>query len=101
MSIMHIVIVGLNHRSAPIHLREKFSIAAGEPLTQALLQLKQYKDVQECVIMSTCNRTEIYAVVDPSYQVATSVFDFMESWFGMSKLQFNQHLYVYEHEEAI
>lgn len=60
---MQLVVLGLNHRSAPVEVREGFSFAQDE-LTTALNQVYEYEEVAECVILSTCNRTEIYAVLE-------------------------------------
>ena len=71
---MTIIVVGLNHRTAPIELREKLALA-GCALPMALEELGGYREpldiedlttpypVQEAVILSTCNRLEVYAVV--------------------------------------
>ena len=60
---LHTIVVGLNYRTAPVEIREKFAVTE-EQLAEALKQLKQSKNIQECVIVATCNRTEIYAVVN-------------------------------------
>ncbi len=58
---MALVVVGLNHQTAPLQVREKFSVAKVQ-LGHALSRVASERDVQECVILSTCNRTEIYTV---------------------------------------
>ena len=56
--------LGLNHRTAPIDLREKFAFAS-EKLGQSLLGLRQsFSSHKEVAILSTCNRTEIYCAGD-------------------------------------
>ena len=60
---MHILVVGVDYKSAPIEIREKISFQPDE-LAEAMLRLKEEKSVLENIIVSTCNRTEIYAVVD-------------------------------------
>ncbi|MGC8779940.1 MAG: glutamyl-tRNA reductase, partial [Anaerolineae bacterium] len=71
---MSIVLVGLNYRTAPITLREQFSLA-GDALETVLHELQAARSagpaalaaVHECVIISTCNRLELYAVAgDPA-----------------------------------
>ena len=59
---MHIVVVGLNHRSAPVELRERLAFRR-EQLPQAFARLREELGVQEAAILSTCNRVEIYAGV--------------------------------------
>ncbi|MFD2670511.1 glutamyl-tRNA reductase [Marinicrinis sediminis] len=97
---MHILAVGLNYRTAPVEIREKFSLPE-QRLTEALGILKQTKSILECVIVSTCNRTEIYAVVDRMQVCGYHIRTFMENWFGIPREQFTQHLYIYEDHDAI
>lgn len=59
---MHIVLVGLNHRSAPIELREQLAFQQ-EQLPEALAKLRRDVGLDEVAILSTCNRVEIYAGV--------------------------------------
>ncbi|MCQ6560843.1 glutamyl-tRNA reductase [Paenibacillus mendelii] len=97
---MHIVVVGLNYRTAPVEVRERFTFAERD-LPEALLQLKQTKGIMECVIVATCNRTELYAVVDRHQLCGHYIRNFMEQWFKLPRQQFTNHLYMYEDEQAI
>ncbi|MCC3378738.1 glutamyl-tRNA reductase [Paenibacillus farraposensis] len=97
---MHIVVVGLNYRTAPVEVRERFTFAE-QDLPKALEQLKLTKSVLEGVIVATCNRTEIYVVVDRLHMCGYFIRSFMEQWFGIPRDQFTQHLYIYEDEQAI
>ncbi|WP_309120349.1 glutamyl-tRNA reductase [Paenibacillus sp.] len=96
---MHIVVVGLNYRTAPVEVRERFTIAP-ERLPQAIREMKSWKSVLECVIVATCNRTELYAVVDRDSFCPQHVRNFMASWFGIAKDEFAPYLYTYEDDEA-
>lgn len=58
---MHLKVLGLNHRTAPIEVREKFSINK-DAIRRGLENLDGYDGLSEAVILSTCNRSEIYAV---------------------------------------
>jgi glutamyl-tRNA reductase len=97
---MHIVVAGLNYRTAPVAIREKFAFAE-QDLTRALRELKETKSVMECVIVGTCNRTELYVVVDREPLCGNYLRGFIEQWFGVPREQFNKHLYIYENEKAI
>ncbi|WP_311079524.1 glutamyl-tRNA reductase [Paenibacillus polymyxa] len=97
---MHIVVVGLNYRTAPVEVRERFALAE-QDLPKALEQLKLTKSVLEGVVVATCNRTEIYVVVDRLHMCGYFIRSFMEQWFGIPRDQFTQHLYIYEDEQAI
>lgn len=60
---MHLVTYGINHNTAPVQIRELFAFDANE-LPAALTALQQQESVLEVVILSTCNRTEIYCCLD-------------------------------------
>lgn len=97
---MHILTVGLNFRTAPVEIREKFTFAS-DRLPDALAALKETKSVLEGVIVGTCNRTEIYAVVDRKYKSGHFVRGFLEQWFGISRGEFDPYLYAYEDNQAV
>jgi len=97
---MHIIVVGLNYRTAPVEIRERFALAESE-LPAAIGQLKQTKSILECVIVATCNRTEIYAVVDHNHQCGHYIRSFLANRFGLPREQFAQYLYMHEEDDAI
>ena len=80
------VLLGLNHKTAPIDLREQV-VFDGERLNEALASLRARPGVSECAILSTCNRTELYAVG------ATDLEGILPAA--------PEHLYRYEGREAI
>ncbi|MGH7890408.1 MAG: hypothetical protein ACRENF_07655, partial [Thermodesulfobacteriota bacterium] len=53
--MMEIVVVGFNHRTAPVEVRERFSFTQNG-LEDGLFKLSEKKNVEECLILSTCNR---------------------------------------------
>src|SRR5690606_13406974 len=97
---LHTVVVGLNYRTAPVEIREKFAVSEGD-LEEALIRLKETKSVLECVIVATCNRTEIYAVVDRLNICGHDIRAFLEQWFGIPRQEFVKHLYIYEDRDAV
>ena len=60
---MSLVVVGINHRTAPVEVRERVVFEPAR-IPEALQQLRNLPDVQETVIVSTCNRTELYCVAE-------------------------------------
>ena len=60
---MRLIAVGLNHQTAPLQLRERVAFA-GDRLDAALAQLRALPAIKEVALLSTCNRTELYAVTD-------------------------------------
>ena len=97
---MHTLVVGVNYRTAPLEIREKLSFIEGD-LPQAMQALKNQKSILENVIVSTCNRTEIYAVVDQLHTGRYYVKQFLADYFGLSQEEFSQYLFVHEKDEAV
>ncbi len=74
---MSVVIVGLNHHSAPVPVREKFAFAETQ-IPEVLDQLRNEGVVSEGVILSTCNRVEIYAATDlPDSEACRRIEEFL------------------------
>ncbi|MDB6173043.1 MAG: Glutamyl-tRNA reductase [Chthoniobacteraceae bacterium] len=78
---MQILCLGLSHHTAPIELREKFAFTEGE-LGAAALQLAKAPGVGEAVIVSTCNRVELYVAVEESTRGFAAIDDFIASRVG-------------------
>lgn len=97
---MHTLVVGLSHQTAPIELREKFSFDP-DRIAIALRTLRDMKSMLECVIVSTCNRTELYIVADQLHTGEYYAKTFLESWFRISKEEFVPHLYVKTNNGAV
>ncbi|MDQ0216462.1 glutamyl-tRNA reductase [Oikeobacillus pervagus] len=97
---MHIIVVGLNYKTAPVEIRERLSFNESD-LGNAMKALNHKKSVLENVILSTCNRTELYAVVDQLHTGRYYVKDFLSEWFDIDKEEFSPYLYTYEQEGAI
>lgn len=97
---MHTLVVGVNYRSAPVEIREKLSFIETE-LPQAMQALKEQKSILENVIVSTCNRTEIYAVVDQLHTGRYYVKQFLADYFELPPEALSQYLFVHEQDEAV
>lgn len=100
MKRLHIIVVGLNFRTAPVEIREKFTFSEQE-LPDALQALKETKSILECVIVNTCNRTELYAVVDQLHVCGHFIRDYLSRRCHIPMNEFTNHLYIYEDEEAM
>ncbi|WP_100405020.1 glutamyl-tRNA reductase [Bacillus solitudinis] len=97
---MHIIVLSLNYKSAPVEIRERFSFQEAE-LPVALKQLRNQKSILECTIISTCNRTEIYVVADQLHTGRHYTKAFLAEWFGLPKDDFTLYLDVREDHHAI
>lgn len=97
---MYVIVVGLSHKTAPVELREKLSIS---PVKQkeALDKLLSYKHIAEAVILSTCNRTEVYAVANDLKGGEKDIIDFLLSYHPIGKKDLLKHLYFYQLDQAV
>ncbi|MBS4202731.1 glutamyl-tRNA reductase [Lederbergia citrea] len=97
---MHIIIVGLNYKTAPVEIRERLAFSESA-LPSAMSALKNKKSILENMIVSTCNRTEVYAVVDQLHTGRYYIKEFLAEWFGIEQKDFSNHLFIHEHEAAV
>lgn len=97
---MHIAVVGLSHRTAPVEIRERLSIP--EQTMEASLQaLRSDDQVLEASILSTCNRLEIYALLRHPELGISAVGEFLARHSGLAVDELSPHLFTYHHEEAV
>lgn len=97
---MSVLVVGLNHRTSPVSLLERLSIAE-EDLPKALHQLSVYEHVLEGAVLSTCNRTEIYAVTSKYHAGSLDLRNFLSDFCHVAPEDFSDHLYTYYDDAAI
>ncbi|RIW37723.1 glutamyl-tRNA reductase [Bacillus salacetis] len=97
---MHIITVGLNYKTAPVEIRERLSFNEAD-LQTAMEALKGKKSILENVIVSTCNRTEVYAVVDQLHTGRYYIKEFLSQWFKIDKEEFSPYLFIYEQDGAV
>src|SRR5690625_4141792 len=97
---VHILKVGFNYKTAPVEIREKLTFTE-ESLHQAMMELKERKSILENVIVSTCNRTEIYAVVDQLHTGRYYIKQFLSDWFDVPMDQFEMYLEMNENDAAV
>ncbi|MCA1558810.1 MAG: glutamyl-tRNA reductase [Acidobacteria bacterium] len=95
---MRLLTVGLSHRTAPVDLRERVDFARGG-LEAALRLLAARSVAREFVILSTCNRAEIYAVGD-GRPTAELLGRFLSEYHGVAHADVAGHLYVHEGDAA-
>jgi glutamyl-tRNA reductase len=98
---MHIVVVGLSHKTAPVEIREKLAIPESR-LGEALARLCSYQGVREGMLLSTCNRVEVYAVVDELVSGYGRIQEFLaDAHLSLSSEQLTPHLYWQTGDRAI
>jgi glutamyl-tRNA reductase len=97
---MSIVVIGVNHRTSPIELLEKL-IIADAAMPKALHSLSVRDDIREAVVLSTCNRTEVYAVVERFHGAYSDIRDFLCETSGIPADEMTPLLYSRHDDEAI
>jgi glutamyl-tRNA reductase len=97
---MHIAVVGLSHRTAPVEIRERLSIPE-QTMESSLQRLRSDEQVLEASILSTCNRLEIYALLRHPELGISAVGDFLSQVSGLSVDDLSPHLFTFHHEEAV
>jgi len=97
---MHIAVVGLSHRTAPVEIRERLSIPE-QTMEASLQQLRSDDQVLEASILSTCNRLEIYTLLRNPEQGISAVGSFLSQHSGLAVEELTPHLFTFHHEDAI
>ncbi|HVI06695.1 MAG TPA: glutamyl-tRNA reductase [Candidatus Binatia bacterium] len=94
-----LMVVGINHRTAPVALRERFWISVNRR-PEALVQLSQAEGIDEIIVLATCNRTEFLLWANDVTLAANSVMRFLASEYGL-KMDDWQHFYRLLDEAAL
>lgn len=95
---MSIVVIGVNHRTAPIELLERVSVS-GDELGKAIGGLVSRGNIREAAVLSTCNRTEVFAVAERFHGAYADIRDFFCELGGMQPDELHPHLYS-QHDDA-
>ena len=95
---MSIVVIGVNHRTGSLSLLERLAINA-DAQGKALAGLIARQSIREAVVLSTCNRTEIYAVAERFHGAFADIRDFLCDLAGLDADELHPHLYS-QHDDA-
>ena len=94
---MTLTLIGVNHRTAPIELRERIAISRDE-LAETTRALAVIPGVAECMIVSTCNRVEILAATNGQ---GTELASFLHRHFGLEAALLAPHIYEHYDQDAV
>ncbi|MGZ4139496.1 MAG: glutamyl-tRNA reductase [Actinomycetota bacterium] len=97
---MPVLVTGLNYKGTPLELLERFSFEVAE-LPKALLAARASEHIREAVILSTCNRTEVYAVVDAYHGGVGALRQFLSEFHHVAPEDFSDRLYGLYEDEAV
>ena len=97
---MSVIVVGLNHRTVPVELLERMTVPQ-HLLPKVLHDLAGREHLLEVAVLSTCNRTEIYARGTRFHAAVGDVRDFLAAYSGATPDDFDEHLYTYFDDAAV
>ena len=94
---MKLALIGINHKTAPIELRERVAISH-DALAETTRALAAIPGVAECMIVSTCNRVEVLAAVDGQ---EVDLVGFLHNQFGLDPALLAPHIYQHYDQDAV
>ncbi|MEB3287472.1 MAG: glutamyl-tRNA reductase [Vampirovibrionales bacterium] len=94
-----LLVSGVRHKMASIEVREKFALIEVE-IAKAIPALLQLPGIDECAILTTCNRSEIYVATSDTELALESIRQFYLTFKGVDSHQFRRHLFTLLHEDA-
>lgn len=97
---MNIVVVGLSHKTAPVEIREKVAFKP-EEMENYLQQVLALPSVSEAMIVSTCNRVELYAASACPDQACTELLQFLATSHALDQRVLQEHIYCYTCNQAV
>jgi glutamyl-tRNA reductase len=97
---MSLVAIGINHNTAPVAIREKISFSP-EAMSESLLAIQSLPGINEIVILSTCNRSELYCDLDNAESAVGLLSDWLAERHCLDKEQLRKYLYIQQGREAV
>ncbi|WP_026128438.1 glutamyl-tRNA reductase [Nocardiopsis halophila] len=97
---MSVLAVGLSHRSSPVALLERAALS-GEERLKLMSEMAASPAVAEVLMVSTCNRTEVYAEVDRFHPALNAITSLLSERTGVSLAELTEHAYVHYEERAV
>ncbi|HEY3686740.1 MAG TPA: glutamyl-tRNA reductase [Streptosporangiaceae bacterium] len=97
---MSVLVVGLSHRSAPVPVLERAAVS-GAALTDLLHGVHDTADVTEAIVMSTCNRVEVYAEVGKFHGALAEITGLLARCSGVPHDELTSYLYVHYEQRAV
>ena len=100
---MNLIALGISHKSAAVEVRERVAFAP-EQVGEALIDACNVAQLDEVVILSTCNRTELYAIVPQGIglaEKAQDLIDWMANYHHLSAAELRQYAYRHEGRQAV
>jgi glutamyl-tRNA reductase len=100
MAEVNLILVGVNHKTTPVEIREKLAFTKGK-IEESVNHLFNFPDIIEHTILSTCNRVEIYARANSQDSAIKSIKQFICDFHQLSLVELEDHFYSYSNKEAV
>jgi len=100
MAEVNLILVGVNHKTTPVEIREKLAFTKGK-IEESVDRLFNFPDIIEHTILSTCNRVEIYARANCQDSAIKAIKQFICDFHEVSPVELEDHFYSYRNEEAV
>ena len=100
MAEVNLILVGVNHKTTPVEIREKLAFTKGK-IEESVDRLFNFPDIIEHTILSTCNRVEIYARANSQDSAIKAIKQFICDFHEVSPDELEDHFYSYRNEEAV
>jgi glutamyl-tRNA reductase len=97
---MAIIALGINHKTAPVEIREKVSFAP-ERLPEALRELTRQPAITEAAILSTCNRTELLCNTEDEEQAEATIIDWFSHYHNLDQSDVKPFVYAHPEQQAV
>ncbi len=97
---MKLFVVGISHKTAPVSVRDKVALNP-EELAMRLEELKENELVKECLLLSTCNRTELYGLIPKRCRKETGAVSIYKSLFPSQDIIQDENIFYYSGEEVV
>jgi glutamyl-tRNA reductase len=97
---MELIVIGLSHKVTSIEIRERLAFKESE-MAKALVQAQSFPSVKENMILSTCNRVEIYAASRETDKAILDLKNFLSQYHDLPLKDFEKNLYFFVGEEAV
>ncbi len=97
---MKIIVIGLNHKTADVEVREKLAFN-GAKLDEGLLRIMDLPGVNEAIVLSTCNRVEIYVSAKDPDGTYEEIKGFLGKFHGLDRAAIERSLYLYKDRDAV
>ena len=97
---MNLILLGASHHSAPVDLRERIDFSR-RGVAEALAVLGEIPGITEVAVLSTCNRSEIYAMCEDPVKPRAALVSFMSSYHDVPESELTPHLYVRHDDDAV